>query len=64
MVAYCWYVHASVSGLDQVHWLGLGPYDAYPNKQAAPILGVWGGTAGSPDVTGNKSDALDGTFRI
>ena len=23
----------SVSGLDQVHWLGLGPYDAYPNKQ-------------------------------
>ena len=54
----------SVSGLDQVHWLGLGPYDAYPNKQAAPILGVWGGTAGSPDVTGIKSDALDGTFRI
>lgn len=45
----------SVSGLDQVHWLGLGPYDAYPNKQAAPILGVWGGTAGSPDVTGIKA---------
>ena len=45
----------SVSGLDQVHWLGLGPYDAYPNKQAAPILGVWGGTAGSSDVTGIKA---------
>lgn len=26
---------------EQVHWLGLGPYDAYPNKQAAPILGMW-----------------------
>lgn len=35
--------------------MGLGPYDAYPNKQAAPILGVWGGTAGSPDVTGIKA---------
>ena len=41
--------------LTQIRWLGLGPYDAYPNKQSAPILGVWGGVAGSKDVTGNKA---------
>ena len=29
------------SNFDQIHWLGLGPYDAYPNKQAAPIFGMW-----------------------
>lgn len=29
------------SNFDQMHWLGLGPYDAYPNKQAAPIFGMW-----------------------
>ncbi|MFT3751809.1 MAG: glycoside hydrolase family 2 TIM barrel-domain containing protein [Paludibacter sp.] len=41
--------------LNKIKWLGLGPYDAYPNKKAALILGVWGGAAGSPDVTGTKS---------
>ena len=24
-----------------IKWLGLGPYDAYPNKKSAPQLGVW-----------------------
>ncbi|WP_300600752.1 glycoside hydrolase family 2 TIM barrel-domain containing protein [Niabella sp.] len=27
--------------INQLQWLGLGPYDAYPNKQAAPIFGQW-----------------------
>lgn len=45
----------TAAGLDQLRWLGKGPYDAYPNKQSAPILGVWGGTAGSEDVIGNKA---------
>jgi len=25
----------------QLKWLGLGPYDAYPNKRKAAMLGVW-----------------------
>ena len=40
--------------LNQIHWLGLGPYDAYINKQSAPVLGFWGGAAGSDAVVGNK----------
>lgn len=40
--------------LTEIRWMGLGPYDAYPNKKSAPVLGVWGGVAGSKDVTGNK----------
>ncbi|RVU02297.1 glycoside hydrolase family 2 [Novosphingobium umbonatum] len=27
--------------LTQLRWLGLGPYDAYPNLQSAPQLGLW-----------------------
>lgn len=45
----------SVSSLDQLYWLGLGPHDAYPNKQSAPVLGLWGGKAGSKEVVGNKA---------
>jgi len=45
----------TVPELKELHWLGLGPYDAYPNKKAAPILGIWGGEAGSADVTGMKA---------
>lgn len=45
----------TIPGLNHICWLGLGPYDAYPNKQAAPILGVWGGMAGSREVVGNKA---------
>lgn len=45
----------SASDLNQLHWLGLGPCDAYPNKQAAPILGLWGGKAGSTETTGIKA---------
>lgn len=41
--------------LDKLRWLGRGPYDAYPNKQSATMLGVWGGIAGSKEVTGNKA---------
>ncbi|MCE5177598.1 MAG: beta galactosidase jelly roll domain-containing protein [Porphyromonadaceae bacterium] len=40
--------------LGNIHWMGLGPHDAYPNKRSAPILGVWGGEAGSSKVAGNK----------
>ncbi|MBQ3070535.1 MAG: glycoside hydrolase family 2 [Tidjanibacter sp.] len=32
-------------------WYGLGPDDAYPNKQAAPILGVWS----AADFTGTRA---------
>lgn len=45
----------SAPELNQIKWLGLGPYDAYPNRQAAAILGVWGGKAGSDAVAGNKA---------
>ena len=45
----------SASELNQLHWLGLSPCDAYPNKQAAPILGLWGGKAGSTETTGIKA---------
>lgn len=45
----------TVPELEKLHWLGLGPYDAYPNKQAAPILGVWGGAINSEDAHGNKA---------
>lgn len=45
----------SASELNQLHWLGLGPCDAYPNKQTAPILGLWGGKAGSTETTGIKA---------
>lgn len=60
----------AVPELNQVRWLGLGPYDAYPNKRSAPILGVWGGAAGSADVTGTKAMrwvervGLPGGFRV
>lgn len=43
----------AVPELNRLQWLGLGPYDAYPNKQSAPILGVWGGL--------NKDKETDGT---
>lgn len=42
-------------GVNEIRWLGLGPWDAYPNKRSAPILGVWGGAAGTKDVAGNKA---------
>lgn len=45
----------STPGFNNLHWLGLGPYDAYPNKQSAPYLGVWGGSVENKDITGNKS---------
>jgi beta-galactosidase len=41
--------------LNDIRWLGLGPWDAWPNKRSAPILGVWGGTAGSEAVVGKKA---------
>lgn len=56
--------------LDQIKWLGLGPYDAYPNRQAAAILGVWGGKAGGKETVGNKAtrwierSGSNGKFRI
>lgn len=44
----------AVPELNDIEWLGLGPWNAYANKGSACLLGVWGGTAGSKDVVGNK----------
>lgn len=41
--------------LKRMRWLGLGPYDAYPNEKAASYLGVWSGEAGSAAVAGTKA---------
>lgn len=41
--------------MNNIRWLGLGPWNAYPNKRSAPILGVWGGETGSADVIGKKA---------
>lgn len=41
--------------LSQIRWLGLGPYDAYPNKKSACILGVWKGMSDNDEVIGNKA---------
>jgi len=43
----------STPELKELRWLGLGPYDAYPNKQSAPTLGVWGDT--HDEAIGNKA---------
>lgn len=56
--------------LSNIKWLGLGPYDAWPNKKSASMLGVWSGGVGSSDVVGNKSirwverAGINGGFRI
>lgn len=42
-------------GMQGLRWLGLGPFDAYPNEHAAPILGVWSGTVGTPETAGVKA---------
>ncbi|NDW11482.1 glycoside hydrolase family 2 [Bacteroides sp. 214] len=44
----------TVKELDNLYWLGLGPYNGYPNKQSAAILGVWGGVAGTTETIGTK----------
>ncbi|WP_296684900.1 glycoside hydrolase family 2 TIM barrel-domain containing protein [Flavobacterium sp.] len=44
----------AVPELNRLHWLGLGPYDAYANKQSAPILGVWGGLNKDKETSGTK----------
>lgn len=41
--------------LNNLKWLGLGPYNAYPNKQSAPILGVWGGLTNDKVTFGTKA---------
>ncbi len=33
--------------LKKLRWLGLGPYDAFPNEKTATYLGVWPGEAGT-----------------
>jgi beta-galactosidase len=42
-------------GARNFRWLGLGPFDAYPNENVAPILGVWTGTLGASDTAGVKA---------
>ena len=41
--------------ITHLHWLGLGPLDAYPNEKAAAILGVWSGDLASADIQGVKA---------
>ena len=45
----------SVPELQSLYWLGLGPFDSYPNKKSAPILGVWGGLTTNEETQGTKS---------
>jgi beta-galactosidase len=45
----------TVPELNRLQWLGLGPTDAYPNENAAAILGVWSGNLGSEPATGVKA---------
>ncbi|MBD8081049.1 beta-galactosidase small subunit-related protein [Chryseobacterium caseinilyticum] len=45
----------SIPTLKNLHWLGLGPFDSYPNKRSAPILGIWGGSATGEETSGNKA---------
>jgi beta-galactosidase len=40
---------------DDLRYLGLGPYNAYPNKRSAPILGVWRDTSARVENTGTKA---------
>jgi beta-galactosidase len=42
--------------LNTLHWLGLGPLDAYPNEKAAAIFGVWSERAGSGRAQGVKAE--------
>jgi beta-galactosidase len=48
-------VATTAPALKQVRWLGLGPYDAYPNEKKASYLGVWSGAAASAAVAGTKA---------
>lgn len=43
------------SSTKNLSWLGLGPYDTYPNENAAGVLGVWSGSVGSEAIAGNKT---------
>jgi beta-galactosidase len=53
--------------LERLRWLGLGPMDAYPNKNVAPILGIWSdnlrtvGTQGTKSVRWAKITGPDGS---
>lgn len=47
-------VYDAVPELNRFKWLGLGPYDAYVNKQSAAILGVWGGLDKDKETDGTK----------
>lgn len=38
----------------RLHWLGLGPWDAYPNRKSASFFGYWGGTVKDAEVQGIK----------
>lgn len=43
------------SSTKNLSWLGLGPYDTYPNENVAGVLGVWSGAIGSEAIEGNKT---------
>ncbi len=40
--------------MTELSWLGLGPYDAYPNRHCAAYFGVWGGNVGDKTTAGYK----------
>lgn len=41
-------------GISELHWIGKGPYDAYPNRRSAAIFGLWGGRLDESATFGNK----------
>jgi beta-galactosidase len=42
-------------GMNHARWLGLGPLDAYPNENAAAILGLWSEDLPNADLPAVKS---------
>ncbi len=40
--------------MTDLSWVGLGPYDAYPNRHCAAYFGLWGGSASDKATDGYK----------
>ena len=46
---------SSAASLKHMRWFGLGPFNAYPNKRTAPILGVWNQDDSLVEAAGSKA---------
>ena len=60
----CYGVELHPQGLKGVRYVGLGPQDAWPNKQAAPTFGLWTYNGGVKAVSSILLDIPEGTMRI